>query len=128
MILRLPKGYDTPLGPLGHGLSSGQAQRVALARAFYGNPVLLVLDEPNAFLDGEGETALMQALLGALKRGAAIVLIAHRRSVLASARRLLVLEAGRPKLFGPAQEVAARLAQAGTVQSGDVQAVKGKAG
>ena len=128
MILRLPKGYDTPLGPLGHGLSSGQAQRVALARAFYGNPVLLVLDEPNAFLDGEGEAALMQALLGALKRGAAIVLIAHRRSVLASARRLLVLEAGRPKLFGPAQEVAARLAQAGTVQSGDVQAGKGKAG
>jgi ATP-binding cassette subfamily C protein len=126
MILRLPKGYDTPLGPLGHGLSSGQAQRVALARALYGNPVLLVLDEPNAFLDGEGEAALMQSILGSLKRGAAVVLIAHRRSVLASARRLLVLEEGRPKLFGPAQEVAARLAQAGT--SGNVQAGKGKAG
>ena len=128
MILRLPKGYDTPLGPLGNGLSSGQAQRVALARALYGNPVLLVLDEPNAFLDGEGEAALMQALLGAMKRGAAVVLIAHRRSVLASARRLLVLEAGKPKLFGPAHEVVARLAQAGPGQTDDAPAAQGKAG
>ena len=128
LILRLPKGYDTPLGPLGNGLSSGQAQRVALARALYGKPVLLVLDEPNAFLDGEGEAALMQALLGAMKRGAAVVLIAHRRSVLASARRLLVLEAGKPKLFGPAHEVVARLAQAGPGQGDGVPAAQEKAG
>jgi len=125
LILRLPKGYDTPLGPLGHGLSSGQAQRVALARALYGDPVLLVMDEPNAFLDGEGEAALMQSLIGAMKRGAAIVLIAHRRSVLASANRLLVLEAGRPKMFGPAREVVARLSQG---PGDNVQASQGTAG
>ncbi|HKH28368.1 MAG TPA: ATP-binding cassette domain-containing protein, partial [Sphingomicrobium sp.] len=118
LILKLPKGYDTPLGPLGGGLSSGQSQRVALARAFYGNPVLLVLDEPNAFLDSEGEAALLKALVGAMNRGAAIVLIAHRRSILAGAKRLLVLEAGRPKLLGPSNEVAARLMQAGEGKAG----------
>ena len=118
LILHLPKGYDTPLGPLGHGLSSGQAQRVALARALYGNPVLLVMDEPNAFLDAEGESALIKALAGAMNRGAAIVLIAHRRSILAGARRLLVLEAGRPKMLGPSKDIAAQLMQAGQGNAG----------
>ena len=118
LILKLPKGYDTPLGPLGHGLSSGQAQRVALARAFYGSPVLMVLDEPNAFLDSDGEAALLKALAGAMNRGAAVVMIAHRRSILAGAKRLLVLEAGRPKLLGPSQEVAARLSQVGEGNAG----------
>jgi PrtD family type I secretion system ABC transporter len=110
LILKLPKGYDTRLGPLGHGLSAGQAQRVALARALYGNPSLLILDEPNAFLDGEGEMALLSSIKAALKRNAAVILIAHRRSVLKDATHLLVLEGGRPKLSGPANEVAARLA------------------
>jgi len=118
LILKLPKGYDTPLGPLGGGLSSGQAQRVALARALYGNPVLLVFDEPNAFLDSDGEAALLKSLAGAMNRGAAIVLIAHRRSILSGATRLLVLEAGRPKLLGPSSEVAARLMQAGEGKAG----------
>jgi ATP-binding cassette, subfamily C, type I secretion system permease/ATPase len=118
LILKFPKGYDTPLGPLGTGLSSGQAQRVALARAFYGNPVLMVLDEPNAFLDSDGEAALLKALAGAMNRGAAIVMIAHRRSILAGAKRLLVLEAGQPKLLGPSQEVAARLSQVGEGTAG----------
>jgi ATP-binding cassette subfamily C protein len=118
LILHLPKGYDTPLGPLGHGLSSGQAQRVALARALYGNPVLLVMDEPNAFLDAEGDSALIQSLAGAMNRGAAIVLIAHRRSILAGARRLLVLEAGRPKMLGPSKDIAAQLMQAGQGKAG----------
>jgi len=109
LILQLPQGYDTSLGPLGAGLSSGQSQRIALARAFYGDPAILVLDEPNAFLDAEGEAALVKAMQAAKQRGATILIIAHRRSVLEAADHLLVLEAGRPTMFGPAKEVVARL-------------------
>jgi ATP-binding cassette subfamily C protein len=110
MILKLPQGYDTRLGPLGRGLSAGQAQRVALARALYGDPVILILDEPNAFLDAEGEEALMRTIADALQRKCSIVLIAHRRGVLERAHRLLVLEGGRPRMLGPTAEVTARLA------------------
>ena len=109
LILQLPQGYDTSLGPLGAGLSSGQSQRIALARAFYGEPVVLVLDEPNAFLDAEGEAALVEAMKAAKQRGATILIIAHRRSVLEAADNLLVLEGGRPTMFGPAKEVVAKL-------------------
>lgn len=109
LILKFPQGYDSRLGPLGHGLSAGQAQRVALARALYGNPVLLILDEANAFLDGEGEEALLAAIADALKRNMAIIMIAHRKSVLSQAHRLLVLESGRVRAVGPAAEVARQL-------------------
>ena len=110
LILKLPRGYDTRLGPLGHGLSAGQAQRVALARALYGDPAILILDEPNAFLDGEGEDALLTSIASALKRKASVILIAHRKSVLKDATHLLVLDGGRQMMAGPANEVAARLA------------------
>jgi ATP-binding cassette subfamily C protein len=109
LILKLPQGYDTRLGPLGSGLSAGQAQRVALARALFGEPALLILDEPNAFLDADGERALLRAVEAALKRRAAVVMVAHRKSVLHLATRLLVLDGGRPKMLGPAAEVTARL-------------------
>ena len=109
LILQLPKGYDSWLGPGGAGLSAGQAQRIALARAFYRDPSVLMLDEPNAFLDAEGESALIRAIEVARARGATILVIAHRRAILAAAHRLLVLEGGRPKLLGPAAEVVARL-------------------
>lgn len=109
IILKMAKGYDTPLGAMGSGLSAGQSQRVALARALYREPPILILDEPNAFLDGEGEAALMNAMQKARKRGAAILLVAHRRSVLEIADELLVIEGGKPKLFGPAKDVVARL-------------------
>jgi ATP-binding cassette subfamily C protein len=109
MVLRLPQGYDTRLGPLGSGLSSGQAQRVAIARALFRDPAVLILDEPNAFLDAEGEAALLRSVAAALKRKATVIMIAHRRSVLDAADRLLVLDGGRPKLLGPAKEVIARL-------------------
>ncbi len=109
LILQLPKGYDTRLGLMGFGLSAGQAQRVALARALYGEPRLIVLDEPNAFLDQSGETALVTAIAKARARGSTVIVIAHRRGVLSAVDRLLVLEEGRPKILGPANEVAARL-------------------
>jgi ATP-binding cassette subfamily C protein len=109
LILQLPKGYDTPLGLMGFGLSAGQSQRVALARALYGEPRLLVLDEPNAFLDQSGEAALIEAIAKARARGATVIVIAHRRGVLSAVDRLLVLEDGRPKILGPANEVVARL-------------------
>ncbi len=109
LILRLPNGYDTVLGPFGQGLSAGQAQRVALARALYDDPVLLVLDEPNSNLDQEGEAALMQAILGAAARGASVVIIAHRAGVLARVDRLLMMREGVVQMEGPREEVLERM-------------------
>ena len=110
LILQLPQAYETRLGLMGAGLSLGQAQRIALARALYGSPALLVLDEPNAFLDTAGEAALMTALARARDRGATVVVIAHRRSVIDLADELLVIEEGRPKIMGPTSAVIRRLA------------------
>lgn len=109
LILRLPQGYDTPLGPAGRGLSAGQAQRVALARALYGDPALVVLDEPNSHLDMEGEAALTRAIRDVTARGGTVVIIAHRTGVLASVDLLLVLRDGSVDGFGPRDEIAARL-------------------
>jgi ATP-binding cassette subfamily C protein len=109
LILQLPLGYDTKLGLMGAGLSAGQAQRIALARALYGSPAMLVLDEPNAFLDQVGEAALVTAIANARKRKATVVVIAHRRGILDTADRLLVLEEGRPKMIGSSNDVIARL-------------------
>ncbi len=109
LILQLPNGYDTRLGLGGAGLSAGQAQRIAFARALYGAPQILLLDEPNAFLDSDGETSLVRAIAAARGRGATVIVIAHRRGVLEAADRLLVMEAGKPKMIGPAREVVARL-------------------
>jgi PrtD family type I secretion system ABC transporter len=113
LILQLPQGYDTPLGPLGAGVSAGQAQRIALARALFRDPAILILDEPNAFLDAEGEAALVRAIKTVRKRGATVLLIAHRKAVLDGADRLLVMEAGRPKMLGPAKDVVVRLSPPG---------------
>ena len=109
LILQLPQGYDTRIGQTGAGLSAGQSQRIALARAFFGDPSLLVLDEPNAFLDAEGEAALMRGIVASTQRGATVLIVAHRPSVLESAGRLLVLESGRIKFFGPKRDVIAKL-------------------
>jgi PrtD family type I secretion system ABC transporter len=105
MILQLPLGYDTPIGDGGARLSPGQRQRVALARALYGDVRLLVLDEPNASLDAEGEMALAQALHALRADKVTVIVITHRPSLIAHADKVLVLEAGRVKQFGPAAEV-----------------------
>ena len=110
LILQLPHAYEARLGLMGAGLSLGQAQRIALARALYGVPTVLVLDEPNAFLDNAGELALIGALTKARSRGATVIVIAHRRSVVDVADELLLLEEGRPKMMGPTSAVVRRLA------------------
>lgn len=105
MILRLPQGYETHVGENGAGLSAGQRQRVGLARALYGDPFLVVLDEPNANLDAEGEAALVTATLGVRARGGVVVIIAHRPSALAGVDHVLVMNAGHVQSFGPKEEV-----------------------
>ena len=105
MILGLAQGYDTQVGAHGVLLSPGQRQRVALARAMYGDPRLLVLDEPNSNLDGEGEVALAQALAAARKQGVTAVVITHRPSLIAHVDKILVLAGGRVQQYGPAAQV-----------------------
>ena len=105
LILRLPEGYETEIGESGSVLSAGQRQRIALARALYGNPFLVVLDEPNSNLDTDGETALTQALLNVRRRGGIVVVVAHRPSALAGLDTLLVVTEGRVQSFGPKEEV-----------------------
>lgn len=110
LILRLPEGYDTQIGPEGSALSGGQRQRIALARALYGKPALLVLDEPNANLDVNGETALANALEAARKAGTAIVVSSHKQPLVAMADGLLVLADGTQQMVGPRAEVLERIA------------------
>jgi PrtD family type I secretion system ABC transporter len=105
LILRLPDGYDTRIGEYGTALSAGQRQRIALARALFGDPFLVVLDEPNSNLDAEGDEALTQAILGARQRGAVVIVIAHRPSALLGVDLILALAQGRVQAFGPKEEV-----------------------
>lgn len=105
LILRLPHGYETQLGESGLTLSAGQRQRVGLARTLYGEPKVIVLDEPNANLDADGETALLKALEGAKARGATIVMVSHKPSMFAAADKLMILRNGQINTYGPREEV-----------------------
>ncbi len=111
-ILSLPQGYESEVGPQGARLSGGQRQRVALARALYGDPVLVVLDEPNSSLDEEGDAALARAIQEAKARGTTFVVMTHRTSVLGVTDKMLVLRDGQQVTFGPRDEVLAALQQA----------------
>ncbi len=118
MILCFPKGYDTPIGEAGHLLSGGQRQRIGLARAMYGDPVLVVLDEPNANLDDVGEAALVRAVQELKVKGCTVFLITHRPGIVAVADRVLVLRNGVVKADGPRDEVLAALRTAQSVPEG----------
>lgn len=111
MVLHLPEGYDTRIGDGGIGLSGGQKQRLALARALYGNPSVVVLDEPNSNLDDAGEQALVSAIVGLRQRKATVILITHRSTVLQATTKLLLLREGSVVLFGPTGQVLEALQQ-----------------
>lgn len=117
MILRFEKGYDAQIGAGGASLSGGQRQRIGLARALYGEPKLIVLDEPNSNLDKDGEMALWQALEGLRQRGATVVVIAHRSSMLSHVSKLLVLKNGAVEAFGPKEEVLTKLKETAAAQA-----------
>ncbi len=109
MILRLSEGYNTPIQAIGTQLSGGQIQRIGLARALYGDPVLLVLDEPNAHLDNEGSLALNRAIATMKDAGNSVLIMAHRPSAIKECDKLLVLEDGQLKAWGPRDKVMAEM-------------------
>src|SRR3954471_24739494 len=111
MIVKMSEGYETQVGEQGVSLSAGQAQRVALARAMYGEPFLIVLDEPNSNLDTEGDEALTRAVRAARERGAIVVVVAHRPIGIEAVDMLLVLKDGRMQAFGPKDQVLGQVLQ-----------------
>ena len=121
MILQLPQGYDTPIGPGGVALSGGQRQRIGLARALYGYPKIVILDEPNSNLDDAGERALVTAVEEMKKRKITVVLVTHRPSILGVADKIALLREGQLQLFGTRDEVMAALAPKPAVPSQGAQ-------
>lgn len=111
LILRFPEGYDTLIGSTGGNLSGGQRQRIGLARALYGNPVLVVLDEPNSNLDEQGEAALEKALLQLKQKQSTVLIVTHRNNVLSKVDKLLILNDGLLAVYGPRDQVVAHLQQ-----------------
>jgi ATP-binding cassette subfamily C protein EexD len=109
LILRLPEGYDTRIGAGGASLSGGQKQRIAFARAIYDNPALVVLDEPNSNLDEQGEISLIKAVQHLKESGTTVILITHRPSILQATNKLALIKQGTLELYGPTNEVLAKI-------------------
>jgi len=123
LILSLPKGYDTMLQDAGIHLSGGQRQRIGLARALMGDPVVVVLDEPNAHLDSDGELALVHTIAQLKQRGRAVVIVSHRPATLQVSDKILIVRDGRIEMFGPTAEVMAAFQRA---RAQGAKAVEGK--
>ena len=123
MILRLDQGYDTAIGEAGASLSGGQRQRIGLARALYGDPFLVVLDEPNSNLDRDGDEALTVAVKDIRARGGIVIIVTHRRAAIAGVDHLAVMADGRIQAFGPTEEVMQKLMKQGGLPGAQRQAV-----
>ncbi|WP_292629196.1 MULTISPECIES: type I secretion system permease/ATPase [unclassified Novosphingobium] len=119
LITRLPQGYDTPVGRGGETLPGGQRQRIGLARALYGDPFLVVLDEPNSNLDADGDAALEQAVMAIRARGGIALIISHRPGIVERTSHALILREGQVAAFGPTPEVLARLKPGGAAGGGN---------
>jgi len=109
LILSLPDGYETTIAGVGGALSGGQRQRIGLARALYGEPKLLVLDEPNSNLDDQGEKALVEAITNIASQGTTVIVITHRTNTLAKVDKILVMQNGSPLHYGLRDEVIEKL-------------------
>ena len=124
MVVGLANGYQTPIGEAGQSLSGGQRQRIALARALYGEPFLVVLDEPNSNLDASGDNALTTAIRSVRARGGIVIVIAHRPSALAGVDKVLAMMNGQAQAFGPKDDVLRKMLQ--SVPTGPVPAGPGQ--
>jgi ATP-binding cassette subfamily C protein PrsD len=123
LIIGLPQGYDTPVGPGGETLPGGQCQRIGLARALFGDPFLVVLDEPNSNLDSEGDKALENAVLAIRARGGIAVIISHRPGVIEKTSHAMIMREGQIAAFGPTREVLAKLVSASTASVPETRAL-----
>jgi ATP-binding cassette subfamily C protein len=128
LIIGMKDGYDTQIGDQGSVLSAGQAQRIALARALYGDPFLVVLDEPNSNLDSEGDLALNKAILGVRARGGVVVVVAHRPVGIESVDSILVMKDGRVQAFGPKEAVLGQVLQRPVAAPPAIKIVSDKGG